>query len=146
MSRVDEILAAAANGDRARVASLLDSDPTLLTATTLLGSGAVHAAHYAGHGNVVEMLVARGFLIDAFVEAELDRAPELRARLDKRPELAREFSTAGSTALHRACYWGAIDSARLLLDRGADVNAVTRDSFLQIRPLGCAVATPDVEN
>ena len=32
--------------------------------------------------------------------------------------------------------------ARMLLERGADPNAITRDSFLLIRPLGCAVATP----
>jgi ankyrin repeat protein len=39
-----------------------------------------------------------------------------------------------------------VDTARFLLDHGADVNAATRDKFLQIRPLGAAVATPDVPN
>jgi uncharacterized protein len=66
--------------------------------------------------------------------------------LDTDPKLVLAFSSAGSSALHRSCYWGQIEIARLLLERSADPNAATKDQFLQIRPLGCAVASPDVPN
>jgi ankyrin repeat protein len=56
------------------------------------------------------------------------------------------FGPTGFTLLHRACYWGQVAVSRLLFGHGADANAATRDNFLQIRPLGCAVATPDVPN
>jgi ankyrin repeat protein len=45
-----------------------------------------------------------------------------------------------------ACYWGAVDAARLLIDAGADVTVVSQDGFLVIHPLGSAVATPDIPN
>jgi len=36
--------------------------------------------------------------------------------------------------------------AQFLLQQGSDANAATRDSFLYIRPLGCAVATAHIPN
>jgi len=66
--------------------------------------------------------------------------------LEADPKIVQAFNAAGSTALHCACYWGQVPAALLLLDNGADPNAATRDTFLQIRPLGCATATPDVSN
>jgi ankyrin repeat protein len=60
--------------------------------------------------------------------------------------LVNGFGTEGSTALHQAAYWGRADTVALLLARGADPNAAMRDDSLQVRPLGCAVATPEVPN
>lgn len=73
-------------------------------------------------------------------------ANELRSQLDRESSLAAQFGASGATALHGACYWGSVAAARVLLERGADVNAFTRDSFLRIAPIGCAVATPNVPN
>lgn len=146
MSNVDAILAAAKNGAYDRVVRLLDEDPSLATASSMLGSQPVHAAYFAGHQEIVDLLLRRGVLLDIFLAAELGKCDHVKAALDEDPQLSKAFSAAGSTALHRACYWGQTDVARLLLDRGADANVVTRDSFLQIRPLGCTVATPDTPN
>jgi ankyrin repeat protein len=144
--KTSTILGAAKVGDHDRLAALLDVDPTLATASSMLGAQPIHAAHYGGHGRVVELLVARGVEIDFFLASELGMVDRLRDALEADRTLASAFSAAGSTALHRSCYWGQTEVARLLLERGADPNAVTRDSFLQIAPLGCAVATPDVPN
>jgi ankyrin repeat protein len=84
--------------------------------------------------------------LDFFLASELGMLDRVTSALESEPDLAQAFSAAGSTALHGACYWGQTTIARFLLERGADSNAVTRDSFLQIAPLGCAVATPDVPN
>jgi uncharacterized protein len=146
MSAADAILAASRDGDYERVLVLLEADPTLATAASMLGSQPIHAAHFGGHRRVVELLLARGVDLDFFLASELGMLDRVTTALESEPELARAFSAAGSTALHRSCYWGQTAVARLLLEHGADPNAVTRDSFLQIAPLGCAVATPDVPN
>ncbi len=140
MSPVNEILAAAKAGGYDRVVALLDGDPSLAKATSMLGAQPIHAAHFSGHTRIVDLLVSRGVEIDFFLAAELGLLKDADA------ESARAFSAEGSTALHRACYWGQVATARLLLDKGADPNAVTRDGFLGIAPLGCAVATADVPN
>src|SRR3954468_13322718 len=145
-STVDDIIAASVSGDLQRVTALLDAEPDLASATNMFGSSAVHAAHYSRHPGIVNLLFARGRTLDVFLAAELGMVNELRARLDREPSLAMQVSASGATALHGACYWGSVAAATLLLERGADVNALTRDSFLKIAPIGCAVATPNVPN
>jgi uncharacterized protein len=145
-STVDDLIAASVSGDLQRVTALLDAEPDLVTATNMFGSSAVHAAHYSGHPGIVNLLFARGRALDVFLAAELGMANELRAQLDRDASLATQISASGATALHGACYWGSVAAAKLLLERGADVNALTRDSFLRITPIGCAVATPNVPN
>jgi ankyrin repeat protein len=142
---VDQIIAASLSGDRAGVAALLAQDAALATASTMLGSTAVHAAHYSNHPDIVRLLLTHRPL-DGFLAAELGLATELGEWLQRRPDFVRERNASGATALHGACYWGSLEAARLLLDQGADVQTATADSFLQIHPLGCAVATADVPN
>jgi ankyrin repeat protein len=146
MSPDDAILAAARDGDYDRVCALLDDDPSLATATSMLGSQPIHAARFGGHKRVVDLLLARGVDMDFFLASELGMLDRVSIALESDPDLARAWSAAGSTALHCSCYWGQVAVAGLLLERGANPNAVTRDTFLQIAPLGCAVATPDVPN
>jgi ankyrin repeat protein len=146
MSPVEAILAASQGGDYDGVLALLETDSALAAAANMLGSQPIHAAHFGGHERIVELLLARGVDLDFFLVSELGMLDRVRRALESDPALSRAFSTAGSTALHRSCYWGQTAVARLLIERGADPNAVTRDGFLQIAPLGCAVATPDVPN
>ena len=145
-SPADEIIAAAASGDIERVTALLDTDPALMNATNMFGSTPVHAAHYSGHSGIVRLLFERGRARDGFLAAEIGLIDELRTELDRDPSFVTRFSPIGATALHGACYWGSQPAARLLLERGADVNALTTDSFLKIAPIGSAVAAPDVPN
>jgi len=138
MDAVAAIIAAAAAGRLDDVSSLLDSDPSLAMASTMTGAQPVHAAWFAGRHEVVKLLFERGVSLDGFLAADLGMLDRL--------ETVEKLDANGFAALHRACYWGQVEAARLLLQRGSDPNAVTQDGFLQIRPLGCAVATADVPN
>ena len=147
MSDLDDIMRAAAAGDLAAVRAGLARDPGLASARTMFGSGAVHAADAAGQGEVVEALLASGLELDAWLAAELGRTEVLAGMLDRDPALVGAWSPGGATLLTGACYWGRTGAAQLLLERGADPDAPTRDGFLDIRPLGAAVATtPNVAN
>jgi ankyrin repeat protein len=146
MEKVDAILAACKKGGIDEVEQLLKADATLATASTMLGSQPIHAAYLGGHRAIVELLLSRGVQIDVFLASELGMLDRVKHALDTDPKVVLAFSSAGSSALHRSCYWGQVEIARLLLERGADPNAATKDQFLQIRPLGCAVASPDVPN
>lgn len=81
----------------------------------------------------VDRLLARALAGDAAYVA---------AALDADPALAAQFA-GPVTALHGAAYWGQPAIARALLEAGADavISAPSRDGFLQITPLGSAVAT-----
>jgi ankyrin repeat protein len=143
---VDDIIGAAARGEIEHVARLLDSDPTLAIAANMFGAQAIHAAHFGGHRALVDLLLSRGVVLDAFLAAALGMLDNVRSAVTADPQLVHAFSPAGSMLLHRACYWGQAETAKYLLEQDADANVATRDSFLQIRPLGCAVATANIPN
>jgi ankyrin repeat protein len=146
VSDVTHILRAAAAGDAAGVRACLAADPGLATASSMLGSTAAHAAHFAGHSEIVELLIASGATLDAHLAAQLGMTHALAGFLDANPSLLHALDARGATLLADACYWGQVEMARLLLDRGADPDQPTADGFLDIRPLGAAVATPDTPN
>lgn len=141
MQPVDGLVAAALQGQVTEVRRMVAADPALLSARNMFGVGAVHAAYYADQDAVLDALGGLGLAIDGFLAADLGNVPRLREILADSPGFAVRFSEHGSTALHGAAYWGQREAAELLLDAGADPCAVSRDGFLQIAPLGSAVAT-----
>jgi ankyrin repeat protein len=141
MQPVDQLIAAALQGQATQVRHMVEADPSLLYARNMFGAGAVHAAHYAGQGDVLDTLGDLGLGIDGFLAAELGHVQELRKTLLASPAFAASRDERGFTALHGAVYWGQQEAAGVLLTAGADPNAVSRDDFLQIASLGSAVAT-----
>ncbi len=69
-------------------------------------------------------LIARGAIVDAHVAARLGDLARLTALLDADPALVHARAGDGKTPLH---YASSVDIARLLLDRGADIDALDVD-------------------
>ncbi|HVM16254.1 MAG TPA: SRPBCC domain-containing protein [Gaiellaceae bacterium] len=96
----------------------------------------VRDALYRGDRPAAE--AAAGGELDVFDAAALGRVERLRALLDADPELVRAFSDDGFTPLHLACFSGGGDAVRLLVERGAPLDAVARSPFAEVPPLGTA--------
>jgi ankyrin repeat protein len=62
---------------------------------------------------------------------------EVASVLDRNPELVHQKDAEGATALHYAAFYGHSDVARLLIDRGAEINA--RDGKFNATPAGWAI-------
>lgn len=96
-------------------------------------------ALYRGDEEEAERLAADAEL-DAFEAAALGRDARLREVIDSEPMQIRAFADDGFTALHLAAYFPEkLACARLLIDRGADVNAHAA-SDIAVTPLGSAAA------
>jgi ankyrin repeat protein len=79
---------------------------------------------------------------NVFEAAAFGREEQLEEVLASDPELARAFSGDGFTALHLAAFFGHAEVMRLLLDRGADPNAVATSAQVgPVQPLHSAAAT-----
>lgn len=79
---------------------------------------------------------------NVFEAAAFGREERLEELLAGDPGLARAFSGDGFTALHLAAFFGHPEAVRLLLDAGADPNAVgTSDQIGPVQPLHSAAAT-----
>jgi ankyrin repeat protein len=82
--------------------------------------------------------------LDVFEAASLGHVERLRELLTADPALARARSDDDFTGLHYAAFFDGADAARLLVERGADVNAYA-DNDLGVRPLNSAAAAGNTD-
>jgi ankyrin repeat protein len=135
----DDLFAAIAANDAARVRALLAAQPDLAGARTADGVSTVRYAYYYGHRELAPLLLAAGYTPDIFDAAALGDAARLRDVLAAQPELARAYSGDGFTALHYVAFFSGDEAAaRALLDAGADPNAVARNRQ-RVTPLHSAM-------
>ncbi len=135
----EKLFDAIAAGATDQVRSLVADDPSLASACGADGVSAVRTAHYRGHAEIVEMLAAAGADLDVFDAAALGRTDRLGEILDARPDLVDAIATDGFTPLQLASFFGRLDAARLLVDRGAPPTPVSR-SPMAIHALNAAAA------
>jgi ankyrin repeat protein len=126
-------------GDEARLAELLASEPGLAGERDNDGVSAALHARYRDNHDAVAQLLATDPELDAFDAAGLGRPERLAELLAADAGLASAFSSDGFTALHLASFFGWVEAARLLLDRAAPPNAVSRNP-MAVMPLHSAAA------
>jgi ankyrin repeat protein len=165
--KTDELFNAIRQNDAAAVAALLDDDPALLGATSHDITPILFAVYY-GHPELAQLFVERGAELSSAELAALGDRRCLDGDLDayskdgfpllglaiffRHPDLAREMiergadiharakNPAGVMPVHSAASVRDIETMRLLLDRGADVNARQQLGFT---PLHAAAGNGD---
>jgi ankyrin repeat protein len=107
-------------------------------------SPAVHAL-YRGETEEAESLLPDE--PNVFEAAAFGRDERLAELLESEPGLARAVSGDGFTALHLAAFFGHPEAVRLLLERGADPNAVaTSEQIGPVQPLHSAAAAGGLDS
>ena len=101
-------------------------------------------AVYRGDQARVDELLAAGPELDVFEAAAVGRVDRLRTLLDEDATLANAWAEDGFQPLGLASFFGHADAARLLVERGAEVNSASRND-LKVMPLHSAVAEKDPE-
>jgi ankyrin repeat protein len=97
-------------------------------------------ALYRGQQDRVDELLAAGPQLNVHEAAALGRTDRLRELLDEDPARANEFGDDGFHPLGLASFFGHVEAARLLLERGADVNALSRNEHIQTAAIHAAAA------
>jgi uncharacterized protein len=85
--------------------------------------------------------------LDVFEAAAIGDVDRLRVLLDGDPALATAWSEDGFTPLHFAAFFGHPEAAKLLVDRGADLDARSTNAqfALDAAPLHSASAAGQLE-
>jgi ankyrin repeat protein len=97
-------------------------------------------ALYAGDRGAVDELLAADPTLNVFEAAAFGRGDRLRELLDEDPLRANAFGDDGFHPLGLACFFGHVEAARLLLDRGADVNALSTNEQVQTAAIHASAA------
>jgi uncharacterized protein len=102
-------------------------------------------AIYRGDTARAEELLADQPELDVFEAAAVGKTERLCELLDQDPSLANAWAEDGFQPLGLASFFGHVEAARLLVDRGAEVNSASRN-VMKVMPLHGAAATPDPES
>jgi ankyrin repeat protein len=105
---------------------------------------AVRNALSRGDRQGARALVDAGAELNLFDLAALGDASGLGRLLGAEPDSVRATSADGFTALHFAAFLGGAGAVAVLLDAGAEPNAVA-DNPMRVQPLHSAAALGDVE-
>jgi ankyrin repeat protein len=126
-------------GDIDAVRAAVKDDPSLAAARDDDGRSAVRAALYIHNQKLADVLLEAKPELDVFDAAAAGDVDRLTELLDADSDLVGTFSEDGYTPLHFAAFFDRGKAVRLLLDRGADVAAVSRND-MEVQPLHSAVA------
>jgi ankyrin repeat protein len=117
-------------GNAPQVHALLAADPSLANSRTPEGASPVLWAAYTQHAELAPILLG-GREPDFFEACALGRKPALVS--------VNSFAPDGFTGLGLACFFGHVETARLLLEHGAEPNLASRNA-LHVAPLHSAAA------
>jgi ankyrin repeat protein len=101
-------------------------------------------AVYRGDQARVDELLAAEPELDVFEAAATGGTERLRELLDEDPSRANAWADDGFQPLGLACFFGHLEAARLLVERGAQVNSASRNE-MTVMPLHSACATGDAD-
>ncbi|HVG34498.1 MAG TPA: ankyrin repeat domain-containing protein [Pyrinomonadaceae bacterium] len=139
MSAQSGIIEAIKTGDLARVNELLEADPTLAASRNEMGVSAIMLATYYGRDKIAEVLLERAVALDIFEAAAVGHTERVKEILRQQPEMVNHYADDGFTALGLASFFCRGTVARLLIEKGADVNAASKNRQ-QVTPLHSAVS------
>ena len=101
-------------------------------------------AIYQGDQARVGELLAADPELDVFEASAVGRTDRLRELLDEDSTLANAWAEDGFQPLGLASFFGHVETARLLVERGADVSSASRNE-MKVMPLHSAAATGDAD-
>jgi len=136
----EKLFEAIAAGDKDAVAELVDVRPELAEMRNDVGLSPVLHALYNGKPDLAERLLNANPALDVFDAAAVGRTRGMEELIDAEPHLAGAWSSDGFTALHYAAFFGQEEAARILLERGAEVEVVARNESVRVTPLHSAAS------
>jgi uncharacterized protein len=101
-------------------------------------------ALYRGDNAAADEILAGNPELDVFEAAATGRADRLRELLDEDPGLVNAWTNDGFQPLGLASFFGHPNAARVLVERGAEINSASRNNF-KVMPLHSACATRDAD-
>jgi ankyrin repeat protein len=125
---VAELFRKVAQGNVRGIEEMLRFRPELARAADANGLSVLCFARYLGERAALQLLIDEGPSLDVFEASSIDRVADVRAMLDGDASLVAARDGEGLTALHVAARHDCANVTQFLLDRGAEVDARSRNA------------------
>ena len=142
--QTDEFLESIQKGNLSRINQLLESNPGLANSMAKNGVSALLLALYYGRQDIALVIAAKKPMLDIFEASVLGKLQQLRRLIDQDPSLVNSYSPDGFTLVALAAYMGQKEVTEYLLEKGANVHAIARNTT-GFTPLTGAIANNHVE-
>ncbi len=140
---MQQLFEAIKGGKVDEVRSILEREPSQLSARDANGVSAILLAIYHGKADVARVFVDLGAPLDIFEASALGKLDRISALLREGPSRVSAYSQDGFYPLGLAAFFGQLDAVRALIAAGADVHAVARNSF-KVQPIHAAAASKNI--
>src|SRR4051812_34264769 len=128
MSTPADLVQTVKDGAVDQLRQILEAQPSLADARDEQGVSALLQARYRQRFDMVEAILEhRGDALDVFEAAALGRVDLLAKWTALDPRTVNSFATDGFTPLQLAAFFAQPEAVGLLLQRGANVEAVSRN-------------------
>ena len=142
--RFDQLVQAIAGNDAFKVGALLSEDPTLASTRDEEGRTPILLALYFRQEALAQLIRERTETPDLYEAAALGETEKVKELVEEAPEGAKTIAPDGFPLLGLAVYFGRADTARFLLESGANPNTSSANQF-KVRPIHSAAAHRDPE-
>jgi ankyrin repeat protein len=142
MTAEQDLFSAIQDGHADKVRELISAHAELINARNEVGLSAVLFSVYNGKNEIAKLLIDRGARLDIFEAAATGTQDRVEQLLHKDPNSLNSFSPDGWTPLHLAVFFGRVNIAHVLLSKGANINAVSKNEQ-RVTPLHSALANPN---
>ncbi len=133
------VFAAMENDDLQMLHLRLESDPNIARAKDLNGNSLLLAAIYLGNQDAIDLLLDSVSSLLAEEAAALGRSDRLVELFDAGEASVDDLAPDGFGLLHLACMYGHRETVKMLLDRGASREMVSKHK-MKVRPIHSAAA------
>ena len=130
-------------GDADGLRRILDEDPGSAEARDANGVSLLMHSLYRGRRDLADTIADKKKVLDIFEAASLGRLAPLQ-EIARNPAVVNSRSRDGFTALHFAGFFGQPESARVLIEAGAAVDAVAANP-MAVMPLHSAASARNLE-
>ena len=126
--QTDRFLEAIQKGNLQKIDHLLNANPELASSKAKNGVSVILLALYHGHRNIAEAIATKKTELDIFEASTLGLLNRVESLINQDPSLARAYSPDGFALVALAANMGQKETTEYLLGKGADVNAVARNT------------------